>query len=31
MPRNYHTIIPAAYILFRRNDEVLLLRRANTG
>ena len=24
-------VVPAVYVLFRRNDEVLLLQRANTG
>ncbi len=29
--KTYHTNIPAAYIIFKRGSEVLLLRRANTG
>ncbi len=26
-----HTLVPAAYIIFREEDKILLLRRANTG
>jgi 8-oxo-dGTP pyrophosphatase MutT (NUDIX family) len=31
MPRKYFKVIPAVYILLRRDNEILLLRRANTG
>ena len=31
MPKKYYKVIPAVYILLRRNNEILLLRRANTG
>ena len=31
MTRTYHTLIPAVYVIFRRDQEVLLLKRANTG
>jgi len=30
-PRQRHMVVPAAYILFRKGDEILLLRRAHTG
>ncbi|HKU18931.1 MAG TPA: NUDIX domain-containing protein [Candidatus Saccharimonadales bacterium] len=29
--RDRHSVVPAVYILFRRDDEILLLKRANTG
>ena len=29
--KNYFKLIPAAYIIFRRGNKVLLLQRANTG
>ena len=30
-PRHRHMVVPAAYVLFRRGGEILLLRRAHTG
>ena len=30
-PKNRFKLIPAVYLVLRRNNEVLLLRRANTG
>lgn len=29
--RSRHTVVPAVYVVFRKGDEVLLLKRANTG
>lgn len=29
--KNYFKLIPAAYVIFRKNNEILLLQRANTG
>jgi len=29
--KDYFKIIPAAYVVFRKGPEILLLRRANTG
>jgi ADP-ribose pyrophosphatase YjhB (NUDIX family) len=31
MAKTYHKIIPAVYVLLRRGNKVMLLRRANTG
>ena len=31
MIRNWHSIVPAAFVIFERDGKVLLLRRANTG
>jgi 8-oxo-dGTP pyrophosphatase MutT (NUDIX family) len=31
MAKKYHKVIPAVYILLRRDNEILLLKRANTG
>lgn len=30
-PKERHKVIPAVYVIFRDGDEVLLIRRANTG
>lgn len=30
-PSKYNQLIPAVYLLFEKDDDVLLLRRANTG
>lgn len=31
MNREYFTVVPAVYLVFRRNGSILLLKRANTG
>lgn len=31
MAREYHKVIPAVYLVLRRGNKILLLRRANTG
>lgn len=31
MPRQYHTNIPASYLVLLRDSNILLLRRSNTG
>lgn len=31
MSKQYFKVIPAVYLLLRRDDEILLLKRANTG
>lgn len=31
MPKNYHTNIPASYLILIKDNKILLLRRANTG
>lgn len=31
MPRNYFTIIPAVYLILEKDNQILLLRRYNTG
>lgn len=31
MPREYHTNIPASYLILIKDGKILLLRRANTG
>lgn len=31
MAREYHKVIPCVYLVFQRNNKILLLQRANTG